>query len=109
MADSQPPGATPIDPDEAASLIPDHVPTRGELDELEEMNIQDGLAWSHRSLRKTLSEDFLFELHRRMFDAVWEWGGQQLTTTSDLRSRYIGALRAADAGDIHPLLEFARS
>ena len=77
MTDGElPVGATPIDPDEADGLLLDHVATRGELDELEEANIQDGLAWGLRSRKKTLSEDFLYELHRRMFDAVWEWAGK---------------------------------
>jgi len=43
---SLPPGATPIDPDEADGLIPEHISTRGELDELEEANIQEGLKWA---------------------------------------------------------------
>ncbi len=43
-----PPRATPIDPDEAAGLIPDHITTRGELDELEEANIHEGLGWAMR-------------------------------------------------------------
>lgn len=190
--------ATPIDPDEAEGLIPDHITTRGELDELEEANIQEGLVWA---LRKTvlarkpvdvLSETFLYDLHRRMFDAVWtwagkvrltdtkigidkhlvrtevrklvddahywldegiypgeelairfhhrlvsihpfpngngrharlmadlivqqlglepfSWGGTSLNPTSALRSAYIKALWAADAGNLDPLMEFARS
>lgn len=39
----------------------------------------------------------------------FSWGGGNLVTTEELRARYIGALRAADQGDIHPLLRFARS
>jgi len=193
MADSDlPVGATPIDPDEAAGLLPDHIATRGELDELEEANIQDGLAWGLRRHSEILSEEFLYELHRRMFDAVWQWagkvrltdknigvdrsivrpeirkliedakfwrdngvyepdelavrfhhrlvsvhafpngngrharlmadllirelgrepfswGGGSLTNTSELRAGYISALRAADLGDVGPLLQFARS
>ena len=37
------------------------------------------------------------------------WGGGNLQATGELRRTYIGALRAADAGDIAPLLLFARS
>ena len=192
MSDDLPTGATPIDPDEAEGLIPEHVATRGELDELEEANIQEGLEWALRSSREVLSEEFLYELHRRMFDAIWtwagkvrltdknigvdknivrtevrkliedahywrentmyepdelavrfhhrlvsihpfpngngrharlmadllarelgesafSWGGVSLTNTSDLRTEYIGALRAADGGNVDPLLKFARS
>jgi Fic-DOC domain mobile mystery protein B len=41
--------------------------------------------------------------------APLSWGSGTLTTTSALRERYIGALRAADRGDVHPLIAFARS
>lgn len=198
MDDSLPDGATPLDPDEREGLIPDHVVTRGELNELEEANVQQGLDWALRRTmsggrgQDVLSELFLYELHRQMFGEIWSWAGrvrltdknigvnkhivptevrklvedakywreeavcdptelairfhhrlvsvhpfpngngrhsrlmadllvQQLgddpfswggassTETSDLRSAYIGALRAADNGDITPLLAFARS
>lgn len=67
-----------------------HVSTRDELDELEEVNIQAGLEWAHRRalLRRTpvdvLTEDFLFELHQRMFGAVWSWAGKVRTTDKNL-------------------------
>ena len=35
-------GATPIDPDEAAGLLPTHIATQGELDAWEEANIVRG-------------------------------------------------------------------
>lgn len=38
-----PAGATPLDPDELDGLKYKHVTTRGELDELEQVNIEDGL------------------------------------------------------------------
>jgi Fic-DOC domain mobile mystery protein B len=192
MSDLLPTGATPIDPDEANGLRPEHVTTRGELDELEEANIQEGVEWALRSSQDVLAEEFLYELHRRMFDAVWtwagkvrltdknigvdkntirtevrkliedvhywrddtvyqpdelavrfhhrlvaihpfpngngrharlmadllvgdlgnsafSWGGVSLTNTSDRRTGYIEALRAADRGNVDPLLKFARS
>ena len=37
------------------------------------------------------------------------WGGANLDSPSEMRSRYIGSLRAADGGDYGPLLEFVRS
>ena len=37
------------------------------------------------------------------------WGRVSLVDPSEVRERYIGALRAADAGNIRPLLEFVRS
>ena len=41
--------------------------------------------------------------------AVFTWGGTDLVRAGDFRRRYIDALQAADAHDIGPLLEFART
>ncbi len=82
MHDSQPDGATPLDADEIEGLLPGHIATRAELDELEEANITSGLEWAMRtavmSARRSdvLSEQFIFALHKRMFGEVWEWAGQ---------------------------------
>ena len=58
-------GATPLDPDEREGLKYKHVTTRGEVDELEQANIETGLAWLSRR-RKTdiLTKQFVRELHR---------------------------------------------
>ena len=37
------------------------------------------------------------------------WGSKHLTDLTETRTRYIAALRAADGGDIQPLLAFVRS
>ena len=74
--DDAPEGATPLDPDERAGLKLKHVTTRGELDELEQANIQSGLQWLSRSRRKdVLSDEFLRRLHKQLFGEVWEWAG----------------------------------
>jgi Fic-DOC domain mobile mystery protein B len=71
-----PPGATPLDPDEMAGLIPEHVRTQAELDEWEQANIIDGLRWARRQRRRELLEEtFVRELHRRMFGSTWRWAG----------------------------------
>ena len=41
----EPEGATPLDPNEIEGLKFDHITTRGELDELEQANITQGLRW----------------------------------------------------------------
>lgn len=84
MNEDLPTGATPIDPNEAEGLIPDHVVTRGELDELEEANIQEGLEWALGRSREILSEEFVYELHRRMFDSVWAWAGKVRLTDKNI-------------------------
>ena len=71
-----PAGATPVDPDEAEGLLLTHISTRGELDRWEQDNIVEALAWLDR-VKPTdiLNEQFVKELHRRMFAHVWRWAG----------------------------------
>lgn len=40
---------------------------------------------------------------------VFTWGGANLVKHGDPRAAYLAAVKAADAGDIHPLVVFARS
>ena len=41
--------------------------------------------------------------------APFTWGSADLMASGDVRERYIAALRAADAGDLTPLLAFVRT
>lgn len=77
MPDSLPPGATPLDPDEADGLIPEHVSTRGELNAWEQVNISKGIDWlgQRQDVESLLTIDFLRELHRQMFSDTWRWAG----------------------------------
>lgn len=71
-----PEGATPIDPDEAGGLLLTHITTRGELDRWEQDNIVEALTWLDRTVPTViLNEQFVKELHRRMFANVWKWAG----------------------------------
>lgn len=72
-----PDGATPLAPAEAEGLIPEHITRRRELDEWEQRNILDAIAWIEKT-RPTdiLNEIFVRELHRRMFGRVWRWAGK---------------------------------
>jgi len=61
-----PEGATPLDPDEMQGLKFKHVTTRGQLDHLEQANIQNGLRWlSKRKNTDLLNEAFVRELHKK--------------------------------------------
>lgn len=72
----EPDGATPLDPDELEGLKFRHITTRGELNELEQVNVESGLQWlQRRRKRDVLSEGFVRELHRRLFGEVWAWAG----------------------------------
>lgn len=81
-----PPGATPLDPNEIAGLIPNYISTQGELNAIEQENILRAEQWLARS-RKTetiLTEKFLRELHHKMFGDVWRWAGQYRTTDKSI-------------------------
>lgn len=72
----EPEGATPLDPDELEGLKFKHITTRAELNELEQVNVQNGLAWlSRRRDGEVLNEQFSRELHRKLFGEVWRWPG----------------------------------
>ncbi len=71
-----PSGATPLDADERASLIPRHITTQGELNEWEQLNIQHGEAWARKQRKEILDETFLRQLHRKMFGETWRWAGE---------------------------------
>jgi Fic-DOC domain mobile mystery protein B len=72
-----PPGATPLDPDDAAGLLPSHIITQGQLNEWEYANVERGEAWAFRiRRRKILTTEFLQALHARMFGDTWVWAGE---------------------------------
>lgn len=71
-----PPGATPLDPDEAAGLIPIHITIQGDLNAWEQLNIVQGDRWAARqNKRELLDEGFVRDLHREMFNKTWRWAG----------------------------------
>ena len=71
-----PPGATPLDADELASLIPGHIATQGQLNEWEQLNIVQGERWARKQRKEILDEGFLRRLHQRMFGETWKWAGE---------------------------------
>lgn len=130
LDDAADPGQTLLEDEERDDLKIPTISTRGELDEFEHLNIQRAVAWAEGQVlsRETLlSEEGILDLHRRMFGEVWKWVGSFRTTNKNLgvdkfeipvelrkllddaRTVYLAALRAADAGDIGPLVRFARS
>jgi Fic-DOC domain mobile mystery protein B len=83
-----PPGATPLDPDEAAELIP-RIATSGELDEFEAANIETAVRWAlgrggRAAARGITTPDGLLDLHRRMFDRTWKWAGRIRNTNKSI-------------------------
>lgn len=118
MTFDEPDGATPLDPDEFEGLKLRHVTTRGELDELEQANIEQGLAWLSRQRRADVFDDaFLRTLHRRLFGEVWTWAGAYRRTEKNIgvdplqiATRLRAMLHDArywSEHDVHPPLEAA--
>ena len=71
-------GQSPLDEDEREGLLVPAVETWADLNEFEEINIQDALQWTLQSAFKpkvVLTENFVREVHRRMFGDVWSWAG----------------------------------
>jgi Fic-DOC domain mobile mystery protein B len=80
-----PEDSTPLDPDEIEGLRFKHITTRGELDHLEQANIQSGIDWMRRSKRKNiLTENYVCELHKRLFGQVWKWAGTFRRTSKNI-------------------------
>jgi Fic-DOC domain mobile mystery protein B len=79
-----PPGATPLDADELASLIPGHITTQGELNEWEQLNIAQGENWARKQRKEILNESFLRQLHKQMFGETWKWAGEFRKTDKNI-------------------------
>ena len=103
-------GHTRLTPDEEGELIPSLV-TRGDLNEWERPNILEAARWalSPRTLSRIdpVSEHYLRDLHRRMFDETWKWAGRYRSTEKNIG---IASYRIRDAlggllGDVRYWLE----
>lgn len=91
----------------------DHTPIAGNAQECDALAIRfhHQLVWIHpfpngngrhaRLLADTLAI--------RLGQARFTWGSASLGSTGDVRACYLQALRAADAGSMDGLIEFARS
>lgn len=77
--------ATPLDPDEAAGLIPSHISNNAQLNEWEMANILEGELWAFSRKPKNILEiDFIRRLHKRMFGNTWQWAGTFRTTEKSI-------------------------
>lgn len=71
-------GSTPLDPDEAIDLFPSHIRNQSDLNLWEEANITQAEIWVNKRQLQTstvLTEGFVRELHRQMFNKTWRWSG----------------------------------
>lgn len=68
-------GSTPLQHEELAALIPDHITTQEELNAWEEKNILIAQQWAFKQ-KKILSVTFIKKLHAHMFNKTWKWAGE---------------------------------
>ncbi|TDW96108.1 mobile mystery protein B [Dinghuibacter silviterrae] len=80
-------GQTPLDEDEKEGLLIPTIATRSELDEFEQQNIEQAIAWSLRRSFKAdnvFTEHFLRTVHERMYGNVWAWAGEYRRTNKNI-------------------------
>ena len=83
---NQPTGATDLTPDELQGLKVPGITTHGELNEIEAVNIEQGLIWLERrpATFELLTGEAGKEVHRRLFGDVWNWAGQYRLTDKNI-------------------------
>ncbi len=82
-----PDDTTPLDPDESEGLLVPGISTRGALNKIEQLNIDDALRWLSRQKHTIVSvtdDLFLRNLHKHMFGQVWSWAGRYRTTLKNI-------------------------
>jgi Fic-DOC domain mobile mystery protein B len=101
-------GQTPLDPDEKDGLLIPTITIRAELDEVEQRNIEDAIRWTIErrkrfTAKEILTEQFVNELHKRMFGEVWQWAGSFRNTNKN-----IGVDKYQIPSDLRMLLDDCR-
>lgn len=72
-------GQTPLDQNELLGLKTPSITTKGELDEMEQNNIEEAQLWllgRKLTYQQILSPNFITSLHKRMYGNVWNWAGE---------------------------------
>lgn len=69
-------GQTPLLPELQKGLRLKHIQNMDELDEYEEKNIAEGLAWLESSNEDYGTYNFWRKLHKKLFGDVWTWAGE---------------------------------
>jgi len=80
-------GQTPVDDDEKDGLRIPTIATRNELDEFEQQNIEQAIQWTlNRSFKAELilTENFIKNVHKRMYGDVWTWAGEFRRTNKNI-------------------------
>jgi Fic-DOC domain mobile mystery protein B len=81
------PGQTPLDEDEREGLKIETISTVAELNEFEQKNIEQSIVWYLSRSFKTenvLTEEFICDVHIRMYGEVWKWAGEFRKTNKNI-------------------------
>lgn len=84
-------GQTPINEDEKAGLKIKSISTMEELDQFEQQNIEEAVAWVYgRSFTaaQVLRVNFIQSVHKKMFKNVWKWAGEFRASNKNLGVPY---------------------
>ena len=80
-------GQTQLDEDEKEGLLIPTITTRGDLDEFEQLGVEKANEWllgRKINIDKILTEEFVRDLHRRMFSDIWRWAGEFRRTEKNI-------------------------
>lgn len=80
-------GQTPLDEEEKEGLKIKSITSQGELDEFEQLNIEKAVEWTiHSNLKpdRILTEKFVKDLHKKMYNDVWKWAGKFRTSNKNI-------------------------
>ena len=80
-------GQTPLDEEEKEGLLVATIETRGELDEFEQIGVEKAIEWTRKRKIPSggiLTEDFVRQLHRKMFEDIWKWAGVFRTSNKNM-------------------------
>ncbi len=77
-------GGTELTEEEREGLIPSYITLRSELNEAEQANILEAEEWAFARKRDLLEEEFLNNLHKRMYGNVWRWAGRYRTSGKNI-------------------------
>ncbi len=77
-------GGTELTEEEREGLIPSYITLRSELNEAEQANILEAEEWAFARKRDLLKEEFLNNLHKRMYGNVWRWAGRYRTSGKNI-------------------------
>src|SRR5690606_6205419 len=80
-------GQTAMDDDEIENLKIIRISTQEEVDEFEQLNIEEAMQWvlSRKfKVGQIFTENFIRELHQRMFGNVWSWAGRFRKTEKNI-------------------------